>query len=220
MAVCCDDKSCEITTLKEKHARVLKIALAINLAMFFVEAIAGWLAHSNALMADALDMLGDATVYGMSLFVITKSLKAQAQVSLVKAALMMSLGLFVLGDAIHKIFIDSIPDAPTMGMVAILALIANLVCFLLLYTHREDGINMTSTWLCSRNDLIANVSVIGAAGICYITTSKWPDILIGVAIAGLFLRSAIHIANDALNQIKRPPRRSIPLKVNVVSKKQ
>ena len=163
MASCCEDKSCEIDTLREKHSRVLKIVLVINAAMFLLESSTGWLANSTSLMADALDMLGDALVYGMSLYVLTKSRQQQAKVALVKGGFMLLFGLFVLGDAVYKVFYPIMPNVQTMGVIGSVALIANLVCFFLLYTHKEDNLNMSSTWLCSRNDLFANVGVLIAA---------------------------------------------------------
>lgn len=97
-----------------------------------------------------------------------------------------------------------LPDAATMGVIGALALIANLVCFILLYTHREDNLNMSSTWLCSRNDLFANVGVLVAAGLSYIYISKWPDIVIGTAIAILFLKSSWSVIKEAIDAIKQP----------------
>lgn len=204
MASCCEDKSCEIDTLREKHSRVLKIVLVINAAMFLLESSTGWLANSTSLMADALDMLGDALVYGMSLYVLTKSRQQQAKVALVKGGFMLLFGLFVLGDAVYKVFYPIMPNVQTMGVIGSVALIANLVCFFLLYTHKEDNLNMSSTWLCSRNDLFANVGVLIAAGVSYLFISKWPDILMGTAIALLFLKTSWHVTQEALVAINQP----------------
>ena len=149
MANCCEDKSCEITVLREKHSRILKIVLAINAVMFVLESTTGWLADSTSLMADALDMLGDALVYGMSLYVLSQSQQQQAKVALTKGGFMLLFGLFVIGDATYKLFHPIMPNVEVMGMVGTLAFVANLVCFYLLYSHREDSLNMSSTWLCS-----------------------------------------------------------------------
>lgn len=204
MASCCEDKSCEIDALREKHSRVLKIVLVINAVMFLVEGATGWLANSTSLMADALDMLGDALVYGMSLYVLTKSQQQQANVALAKGGFMLLFGLFVLGDALYKTFHPIMPNVQAMGVIGAIALIANLVCFFLLYTHKEDNLNMSSTWLCSRNDLFANVGVLIAAGVSYIFISKWPDIVVGTAIALLFLKSSWHVIKEAFIEIKKP----------------
>lgn len=204
MTSCCEDKSCEITTMRANHSRVLWIVLAINAAMFLVEGVAGLLAQSTALLADALDMLGDALVYGFSLFVLARSARWQAGAALAKGAFMLAFGLGVLGEAAYKMFIPVMPNVETMGIIGSLALVANLVCFLLLYRHRGDNLNMSSTWLCSRNDLIANVGVLLAAGSSYLWASRWPDILVGSIIAGLFLHSAFGVLRQSLRALHAP----------------
>jgi cation diffusion facilitator family transporter len=205
MASCCENKSCEIDALKARHGRVLWTVLAINAAMFFIEGSAGLLAHSTALLADALDMLGDALVYAFSLFVLDRSLRWQAGAALAKGMFMLLFGLGVLAEAAWKAFHPILPDAPTMGLVGALALAANLVCFFLLYRHRGDNLNLRSTWLCSRNDLFANTGVLLAAAASHVLVSRWPDIAVGVAIAGLFLHSAYGVLRDAAKALRRPP---------------
>ena len=197
MGSCCEDKACEVTALRDRHSRVLWIVLGINAAMFLVEGVAGLLAHSTALLADALDMLGDALVFGFSLFVLGRSVRWQAGAALSKGAFMLAFGLAVLAEATYKVVHPVIPNAGTMGVIGTLALAANIVCFSLLYRHRADNLNMSSTWLCSRNDLIANVSVLVAAGAAYVLVSRWPDIVVGCVIAALFLRSAFRVLRDA-----------------------
>jgi len=197
MARCCEDKSCDITALREGHSRVLWIVLAINALMFVVEGVAGVLAHSTSLLADALDMLGDALVYGFSLFAVARSLRWQAAAAMAKGALMLVLGFGVLAEAGYKVLHPIMPAVVTMGTVGALALAANAVCFGLLYRHRGDNLNMSSTWLCSRNDLIANVGVLIAAGTAYLLASRWPDTIFGSVVAVLFLRSAFSVLRDA-----------------------
>ena len=205
MASCCEDKSCEITALRDSHSRVLWIVLVINALMFVIEASSGVLAHSTSLLADSLDMLGDAVVYGFSLLVLAKSLRWQAVAALIKGAFMLLFGVGVLLEAAHKALNPVVPNAELMGMIGALALFANLVCFILLYRHRADNLNMSSTWLCSRNDLIANVGVLIAAGASYWLTSRWPDIAVGTLIAGLFLHSSVAVLRDALKELRKPP---------------
>jgi cation diffusion facilitator family transporter len=197
MADCCEDKSCEITAMRATHGRILWIVLLINAVMFVVEGWAGLLAHSTSLLADALDMFGDALVYGFSLFVLARSARWQAGAAMAKGGFMLVFGLGVLGEAIHKMLYPVMPAVETMGVIGGLALVANLVCFFLLYRHRSDNLNMSSTWLCSRNDLIANAGVLAAAACSYALTSRWPDIAVGVVIAGLFLRSALHVLRQS-----------------------
>ena len=205
MATCCEDKSCEITALRESHGRVLWIVLAINALMFVVEGWAGLLAHSTSLLADALDMLGDALVYGFSLFVLARSPRWQAGAALAKGGFMLAFGLGVLGEALYKVFHPVMPGVQTMGVIGGIALAANLICFFLLYRHRDDNLNMSSTWLCSRNDLIANVGVLLAAGGSYLLVSRWPDIIVGGIIASLFLGSAISVIKQATRALRPPP---------------
>jgi cation diffusion facilitator family transporter len=204
MASCCEDKSCEITAMRAKHSRVLWTVLAINALMFVVEGWAGLLAHSTSLLADALDMLGDALVYGFSLFVLARSVRWQAGAALAKGGFMLVFGVGVLGEALYKVAHPLVPNFETMGIVGGLALLANLCCFLLLYRHRGDNLNMSSTWLCSRNDLIANAGVLAAAGGTYVFASRWPDILVGATIASLFLSSALLVIGQAMREVRSP----------------
>lgn len=204
MANCCEDKSCEISAMRANHGRVLWIVLVVNAGMFFVEGAAGLFAHSTSLLADALDMLGDALVYGFSLFVLARSARWQTGAALAKGGFMLVFGLAVLGEAAYKALHPVMPGTETMGMVGGLALAANLTCFFLLYRHRSDNLNMSSTWLCSRNDLIANVGVLFAAGSSYLLASRWPDIIVGVIIAGLFLSSALSVLRQALHALRAP----------------
>ena len=221
MASCCEDKGCEITALRDKHRRVLIIVLVINATMFLVEGAAGILANSTSLMADALDMFGDALVYGFSLFVLARSLRWQAGAALVKGAFMLMFGLGVLAEATYKVFHPIMPTVGTMGLVGAVALAANAICFFILYRHRADNLNMSSTWLCSRNDLIANVGVLIAAAASYALASQWPDLVVGVLIAALFLASAWGVLRQSVRELKasvtsipRPASVSVPLPVS------
>jgi cation diffusion facilitator family transporter len=201
---CCEDKRCELTVMEERHRGVLWLVLMINAAMFLVEGGAGVMAHSTSLLADALDMLGDALVYGFSLFVLARSARWQAGAALAKGGFMLAFGLGVLGEAAYKAFQPTMPGVETMGVIGGLALIANVVCFVLLYRSRSDNLNLRSTWLCSRNDLITNVGVLAAAGGSYMLLSHWPDILVGVVIATLFLSSALQVLWQARQALQTP----------------
>jgi cation diffusion facilitator family transporter len=205
MADCCEDKGCEVSALRESHGRVLWIVLAVNATMFLIEGAAGVVAHSTSLLADALDMLGDALVYGFSLFVLMRSARWQAGAALAKGAFMLVFGLGVLGEAIYKVFDPVMPGVETMGVIGGLALGANLVCFFLLYRHRSDNLNMSSTWLCSRNDIVANIGVLLAAGGSYALASRWPDVVVGATIAGLFLASSLGVLRKSLRELRMAP---------------
>lgn len=197
MDSCCENKAGELAQLRAKQSRVLYIVLAVNAVMFVVEFIAGWIASSTALLGDSLDMLGDASVYALTLFVLHRSARARAGAALFKGGFMLLFGAIVVADALRKLLQQEVPSPEWMGAIGTLALIANGYCFALLYSHRSDDLNMRSTWLCSRNDLMANSSVIIAAGLVALTGSLWPDILVGLAIAALFMHSAGQVIREA-----------------------
>lgn len=202
MADCCNDKACEIEALQDRQSSTLKIVLGINAVMFFVELIAGLLVGSVSLIADSLDMLGDALVYGFSIYVIARGARMKAKAALLKGGIMAAFGLFVFGQALYKMIIPQVPVFETIGIIGVLALAANSLCLVLLWRHRADDINMNSVWLCSRNDIIANVSVLGAAMGVWLTGSGWPDILVGLGLAALFLRSALFVLSGAKKELR------------------
>lgn len=202
MANCCNDKTCELDVLRGRQSSTLKIVLAINAVMFVVELTAGLLGHSISLVADSLDMLGDALVYSFSLYVVARSLTMKARAALLKGIVMAAFGLFVLGQAIYRIAFPQLPVYEAIGAIGLLALAANGTCFFLLWRHRADDINMSSVWLCSRNDIIANIAVLFAAVGVWLSHSGWPDILIGMALAALFLHSALHVLREAFKELK------------------
>jgi Co/Zn/Cd efflux system component len=200
MAGCCHDKACEIEALRNRQSSTLKIVLGINAVMFNVEITAGIMGGSVSLLADSLDMLGDALVYGFSIYVVARGARMKANAALLKGGIMAAFGLFVLGQAIYKIAFPQVPVFEAIGAIGLLALVANSICFALLWRHRVDDINMSSVWLCSRNDIIANVSVLFAAIGVWATHSGWPDIAVGLVIAALFLRSALSVLRAAITE--------------------
>ena len=199
---CCIDKSCAVERLRERQASTLRLVLGVNAAMFVVEIVSGLLAGSVALLADSLDMLGDALVYGFSLYAVARGPVWKARAAVAKAAVMGLFGAFVLGQLVYRLAYPHAPAFETMGAVGALAFAANGACFLLLRRHRAEDINMRSVWLCSRNDLIANVSVLLAAGAVWMTRSPWPDIAVGALICTLFLRSALLVAREARAELR------------------
>lgn len=202
MADCCNDKACEIDALRSRQSSTLKIVLGINAVMFIVELTAGLLGNSISLVADSLDMLGDAMVYGFSLYVVARSTTMKAKAALLKGIIMAAFGFFVLGQALYRIAYSQLPVFETIGAIGLLALAANGTCFFLLWRHRADDINMSSVWLCSRNDIIANISVLFAAVGVWLTHAGWPDILVGLALAALFLRSALHVLRESITELR------------------
>jgi len=197
MDQCCNDKADALASLRGRQGGVLCLVLAINAVMFVAEFSAGWLAQSTALLGDSLDMLGDASVYAVTLYGLTASDRTRAGIALFKGLAMAVLGLVVLIEAARKAVVGATPDVGVMILVGVVALMANAFCFALLFRHRADDLNMRSVWLCSRNDLISNTSVLLAAGAVYASGSMWPDVVIGVAIALLFLHSAREVLTEA-----------------------
>jgi cation diffusion facilitator family transporter len=200
MKDCCD--AAELAAKHSSQSRVLKTVLVINAVMFVVELSAGWHARSTALLADSLDMLEDALVYGISLYVLRKGIRWQARAAFIKGLVMLTLGIGILGEAVFKVFSGKIPEAHTMAWVSLLALAANVACLTLLLRHRGDDLNMRSTWLCSRNDVIGNVGVLFASAAVWKTATSWPDVVVGIVIASLFLYSAFDVLRNASRELK------------------
>ena len=194
---CCQHKAKELEKLQKRQSKVLWIILAINAVMFVVEFSGGIKASSLSLTGDSLDMLGDALVYGCSLYVIKKGKKAQARSAILKGSIMFISAIAVFARATYQLFAQTVPTVQLMGEIGILALLANLICFLLLIRHRNDNINMSSVWLCSRNDIIANTSVLVTAGLVFITGSFLPDFILGLLLTVVFAQSAGKVLTQA-----------------------
>jgi cation diffusion facilitator family transporter len=180
--------------------RALWAVIAINATMFLVEMTAGQLAGSQALQADALDFLGDTLTYGISLFVLGHSLRVRANAALFKGVSLAVMGLWVFGATAYRVLVLGVPDAPIMGAVGVMALIANLASVLILMRYRDGDANVRSVWLCSRNDAIGNVAVLVAAAAVWVTQTAWPDLMVAAIMAGLFLWSAAQIIQQARNE--------------------
>lgn len=181
----------------------LGIALIINLAMFFVELIGGAYAYSSALWADSLDFFGDAVNYGISLAVLGASLYWRATVALLKGFTMATFGFVVIGKTIYAYIQGIPPEALTMGMIGILALVANVISAVVLYAFRDGDSNMQSVWLCSRNDAIGNVAVIFAAIGVFGTGSLLPDLIVAVIMAVLGVTAGYQVIRKALQERKQ-----------------
>ena len=201
---CCSAKGVELERLarQAEQRRVLIVVLTINAVMFFAEFGAGLVAGSAALMADATDMLGDALVYGVSLYAIARSDRWKAGVAAFKGAFILLLGLGILVNVAIKIQSGVPPSSSLMLVFGGAALVANLVCLGLLWRFRAQDVNMASTWECSRNDVISNVGVLIAAALVAVTSSPWPDIFIGLAMAAVVLRSAVRVLGESVPQLR------------------
>lgn len=184
------------------YRRVLMAVIAINAVMFITELTSSLLAQSQALQADALDFLGDTLTYGLTLFVIGRPLAWRAGAAMVKGVSLALLALAVVAFSLYRVATGGAPDAGVMGAVGVLALAANLLAALLLYRFRNGDANVRSVWLCSRNDAINNLAVIGAALGVAATGTPWPDLAVAVAMAALFMHSALEIIRGARGELR------------------
>lgn len=181
--------------------RVLWISLILNFSMFFVEVIYGVLAGSLSLRADAIDFLGDGVNYFVTLFILNSAIQTKAKVSLAKAIFMIGFGAWILIEATMRFFSDVVPEPHIMSWVGFAALFVNAFCVLLLYRFKDGDSNMQSIWLCSRNDAIGNVAVIGAAGLVYWLGTQWPDLVVAIFMAVLAVHSGFQIIRAARNEL-------------------
>jgi Co/Zn/Cd efflux system component len=179
------------------YRRVLWVALVLNAAMAVVELSAGWQAGSLSLWADSADFIADAANYAVSLMVLTSTLALRARVAWLKGAAMGLIGAVVLAKAAWAALHGAAPQALTMGVVGVLALLANVIVALMLFAWREGDANMRAVWLCSRNDALGNVAVVAAAGAVAVTGSAWPDLAVAAVMAVLALTSARVVMGQA-----------------------
>lgn len=202
MSVGCCHHEPKFDGMSPGFRRALWIVIAINAAMFGVEMTAGALAGSQALLADALDFLGDTLTYSISLVVIGMPLRVRAGAALAKGISLAVMGLWVFGTTAWQALGPGLPDAPVMGGVGVLALVANLASVVVLMRYKDGDANVRSVWLCSRNDAIGNVAVMVAAVLVAVTGTGWPDIIVAGLMAGLFLWSSGQIIRQALGEMK------------------
>lgn len=173
--------------------RTLLILLGINAAMFIVEQTAGWLASSTGLLADSLDMLADASVYGIAIYAVGRSSSLKRRAAHVSGWLQLALALGVLAEVVRRLLWGSEPEAAYMMAIAFIALAANVACLALISRHREGGVHMRASWIFSTNDVIANVGVIGAGMLVAWTGSRLPDLVIGAMVAFIVTAGALRI---------------------------
>lgn len=205
MGNCCHDKACALDALRERQGKILRIVMAINVMLFLVEFGAGVLASSTSLMADSLDSLGDALVYAASLYVLSRNDQWRAGAAMLKGIIMLVFGIVVAFALLGRILSPVVPVAEMIGGFGLFALACNATCLYLLTRHRSDDLNMESVWLCSRNDIVANVGVLFAGAGVALTGSMWPDLVVGAIIAVLFLKSATYVISRAWGEIRINP---------------
>ncbi|MGH7411376.1 MAG: cation transporter [Candidatus Methylomirabilis sp.] len=195
------DCGCELEEADALERRTLWTLLAINASMFVVEAVAGWLGESTGLLADSLDMLADATLYGIGLYAVGRPLIAKARAAFASGVSQIVLGIGVLVDVARRFLVGSQPISAVMIVVGAVALTANVTGLLLIAKHRQGGVHMRASWIFSKNDVIANLGIILSGALVIILGSRFPDLVIGAAIATIVIRGGFEILREA-NAVK------------------
>ena len=202
MAGCNCNNSLKFDGVSTSYRRILWIVIFINVVMFLVEMAAGFVADSVALQADALDFLGDSVTYTITLIAIGHSPAWRASAAMMKGITLAIMGCWVLGSTLYRVLVIGMPNEFVMGYVAAIAFTANAVSALLLLKYRNGDANVRSVWLCSRNDAIGNVAVMVAAVAVHATHTQWPDLIVALLMALLFLHSATLIIRQAIGELR------------------
>lgn len=202
MASCCES-NCAAEALREKQRGTLIKVLVINALMFVVIVIAAWYGKSTALLSDSLDNLGDAITYGLSLFAVSRSTGTKARVALFKGGLILAASLAVVAQIMHRLMVPVLPSYEIMGIFSMAGLAANGLCLYLLWRHRDEDINMSSVFECSRNDIASNLSVVIAAAGVWLFDNLWPDIIVASLLALLLLISSARVIRGALIELRQ-----------------
>lgn len=193
---------CGVNAQDKEQRTLLWTVLGLNGGMFFVEFIAGWLAQSSGLMADSLDMLADAMVYMVGLYAVGKAIQYKAKAALFNGSLQLLLAGLIMLDVVQRLIFGSEPQTQVMLWISLLALAVNLFCFILLSRYRSGDINMRASWICSRNDMIANVGVIISAALVVWLDSAIPDLVIATIIALVIVQSSLKIVKESREMLK------------------
>ena len=188
---------CQIEIQHQSQKRVLIILLIINAVMFFFELVTGIMSQSTALIADSLDMLADATVYGIGLYAVGKSAASKIKAAHTSGVFQISLGVLVVFDVGRRYLFGSEPESLFMIVIGLVALIANVICLKLISKHREGEVHMRASWVFSKNDVLANIGTVIAGGMVFALGSRLPDLLIGLLISLMVIRGGMSIIKDA-----------------------
>jgi cation diffusion facilitator family transporter len=191
------DCGCQMEAKNAKQRQTLRLVLLVNLIMFLIESGAGAIAQSTALIADSLDMLADAIVYGISLYAIGRSQLAKNKAAFLSGIFQITLALLVLVDVIRKIIFNSFPESLLMSGIGLIALLANIYCLVLISKHKDEEVHLKASWIFSKNDVIANFSVILAGIMVYLFQSNIPDLIVGVGISLLVLSGGITVIKES-----------------------
>lgn len=188
---------CGSEQAEKLERKTLVLLLVINAVMFFAEIILGLLAESTGLIADSLDMLADAGVYGISLYVVGKGIVQQSKAASLSGFLQIILGVGVIAEVLRRLYFGSEPESLLIMVVGGAALIANIYCVFLISRHRDAGVHMRASWIFTTNDLFANIGVIVSGALVWISGSRYPDLVIGAIISAIVVRGGIKILHEA-----------------------
>ncbi len=188
---------CEKAAAELAEKKVLVSVAWINAVMFIIEVFFGWISESTALLADSLDMLADATVYGIAIYAVGKPAIFKIRAARVSGVTESLLGFMVLFDVLRRFYTGSEPDSTLMMLIGFVALCANIACMQLISRFRDGEIHMRASWIFSRNDVIANLGIILGGLSVSLTGMAWPDLLIGLLISTVVIRGGISILRDA-----------------------
>jgi len=191
------DCGCEVEVKNLEEGGVLIALLCINAFMFLAEISIGIFSESTALIADSLDMLADAAIYGLGLYAVGRSRSVKTRAARLSGIGQVMLGVMVMADVIRRLIVGSDPESVLMIAVGIVALVANVICLMLIARHREGEVHMRASWIFSKNDVIANVGIILAGGLVYLLDTRLPDLIIGLLISLIVVRGGMHIIKDA-----------------------
>lgn len=194
------DCGCDIEIKNKEESRVLFLLLGINALMFFIEIVLGILSESTALIADSLDMLADATVYGIGLYAIGKAPIVKIRAAHLSGIFQVILGISVIVEVVRRMIVGSEPESLFMIIIGLVALMANVVCLSLISKHKDGEIHMRASWIFSKNDVIANVGIIVGGALVYFLNSRLPDLIIGLVISLIVINGGINIIKDANNE--------------------
>lgn len=197
------DCDCSFEAKSRSQWQVLITLLAINATMFVVEIVTGLIAESTGLIADSLDMLADAVVYGLGLYAVGREAGARIRAAFASGYFQMALAMIVAFDVGRRAVFGSDPEPGYMVLIGLVALAANVVCLRLITKHRDGGVHMRASYIFSKNDVIANAGVIVGGVLVYVTGVRWPDLVVGIAIAYVVFRGALAIIADARQERSR-----------------
>ncbi len=191
------DCGCGIEVNNRQQQKVLLLLLFINTVMFFVELTLGIIADSTGLIADSMDMFADAMIYAVALYAVGKAFHNKIRAAYLSGILQCLLAAAVMIDVARRSIWGSEPDSQLMIGVGLIALVANVICLVLISKHRKGEIHMRASWIFSKNDVIANVGVILSGFLVEFFSSSIPDLLIGFMIAGIVVKGGVSIVRDA-----------------------